>query len=182
MAPCSPGCTRARALDKAKDDSAGRRGCCAEVGAEYLVHLPEQYTDQHGGAPPGRATSTPTVEEPRPRHGRAGPVPVNEYGVKLVFHPHADTHVDTQVRVERFLAGHRPELVNLCFDTGHMSYCEGNNVEIIERLPERITYVHLKSGRPRRPGPRAERKGCRSSESVKLGSCASRPMGSRIRY
>jgi inosose dehydratase len=68
-----------------------------------------------------------------------------EYGVKLVFHPHVDTHVDTQPRIERFLSDTDPDLVNLCLDTGHVAYCEGDNIEIVERFPDRVTYVHLKS-------------------------------------
>ena len=78
-----------------------------------------------------------------------------------MFHPHADTHVDTQERVERFLSDTDPELVNLCLDTGHISYCDGNNVEIIERFPERITYVHLKQVDPE-VRERVRRRSCRS--------------------
>ncbi len=64
--------------------------------------------------------------------------------MKLVFHPHADTHVDTQVRIERFLSDTDPDLVNLCLDTGHVSYCDGDNIADHRAFPERITYVHLK--------------------------------------
>jgi inosose dehydratase len=70
------------------------------------------------------------------------------YGVKLVFHPHVDTHVDTQARIERFLQDTDAELVNLCLDTGHVAYCEGDVVDIVRKFPERITYVHLKSVDP----------------------------------
>jgi inosose dehydratase len=31
--------------------------------------------------------------------------------------------------------------VNLCLDTGHVGYCGGDNFQIIERFPERITSV-----------------------------------------
>ena len=37
-----------------------------------------------------------------------GRVLLEEYGVELVFHPHADTHVDTQERMERFLTDTDP--------------------------------------------------------------------------
>ena len=33
---------------------------------------------------------------------------IEEYGVNLVSHPHADTHLDTQDRIEQFLVGDRP--------------------------------------------------------------------------
>jgi inosose dehydratase len=91
------------------------------VGAEYLVHLPEKYTDMHTGQATQagdidpqqwKSLVTGTDELARVIHG--------EYGVKLVFHP----HVDAQVRIERFLADTDPDLVNLCLDTGHVSYCE----------------------------------------------------------
>lgn len=65
-----------------------------------------------------------------------------------MFHPHVDTHVDTQQRVERFLADTDPQFVNLCLDTGHISYCDGDNLAIIERFGERIRYVHLKQVDP----------------------------------
>jgi inosose dehydratase len=98
------------------------------------------------------------------------------YGVKLVFHPHVDTHVDTQQRIERFLEDTDPELVNLCLDTGHISYCEGDNLQIIERFPDRITYVHLKSVDPVvRAHALAEN--LPLSEAVKLGVMCEPPYG-----
>ena len=96
--------------------------------------------------------------------------------MKLVFHPHADTHVDTQDRIERFLADTDPELVNLCLDTGHVSYCEGDNIEIIKAFPERITYVHLKSVDPV-VRARALAEKMPLSESVKLGIMCEPPYG-----
>ena len=93
---------------------------------------------------------------------------LEEYGVKLVFHPHADTHVDTQDRVERFLSDTDPSLVNLCLDTGHIAYCDGNNVEIIRRFPERITYVHLKQVEPA-VRERVRREKLSLAEAVPLG-------------
>ena len=38
------------APDRATDDFGREARPLREVGAEYLVHLPEQYTDLHGGA------------------------------------------------------------------------------------------------------------------------------------
>jgi inosose dehydratase len=137
------------ALEKAKREFGQEAKLLSAVGAEYLVHLPEQYTDQHTG----EATEGAELDAEQWKNLVTGTDELaryllEEYGVKLVFHPHADTHVDTQDRIERFLTDTDPELVNLCLDTGHVSYCEGDNVEIIERFPERITYVHLKSVDP----------------------------------
>jgi inosose dehydratase len=139
----------AEALEKAKQEFGQEARLLAAVGAEYLVHLPEQYTDQHTGA----ATEGADLDSEQWKNLVTGTDELarhlfEEFGIKLVFHPHADTHVDTQERIERFLSDTDPELVNLCLDTGHVAYCEGDNIEIVERFPDRVTYVHLKSVDP----------------------------------
>ncbi|MFG2633315.1 sugar phosphate isomerase/epimerase family protein [Streptomyces sp. NPDC048362] len=70
------------------------------------------------------------------------------YGLDLVVHPHADTHLDTERHVERFLDSTDTELVNLCLDTGHYAYCGGDSVKLIEAYGERIGYLHLKQVDP----------------------------------
>lgn len=137
------------ALEKAKREFGQEAALLAAVGAEYLVHLPEQYTDMHTGA----ATQGADIDPDQWKHLVTGTDELarylfESYGVKLVFHPHVDTHVDTQPRIERFLQDTDPELVNLCLDTGHVAYCEGDNVDLVQKYPERVTYVHLKSVDP----------------------------------
>jgi inosose dehydratase len=165
------------ALDKAIADFGREAKLLAAVGAEYLVHLPEQYTDMHTG----EATETGDIDPEQWKNLVTGTdelakVIFEEYGVKLVFHPHVDTHVDTQPRIERFLSDTDPELVNLCLDTGHVSYCEGDNVAIIERFPERVTYVHLKQVDPV-VRARALAENMPLSEAVKLGVMCEPPYG-----
>ena len=41
-----------------------------------------------------------------------------------------------------------PEFVNLCLDTGHVSYYGGDNLQIIAKYPDRIGYLHLKQVDP----------------------------------
>jgi inosose dehydratase len=147
------------------------------LGAKYLVHLPEQYTDMHTG----EATDNAEID---PEHwsnlvtgtNELGRVIYEEYGVELVFHPHVDTHVDTQPRIERFLTDTDPRYVNLCLDTGHIAYCEGDNVEIVRRFPDRITYVHLKQVDPV-VRERALAEKLPLSEAVKLGVMVEPPYG-----
>jgi len=165
------------ALDKAKEDFGREARLLREVGAEYLVHLPEQYTDMHGGA----LTESAEIDPEQWNALISGTNELaryllEEYGVKLVFHPHADTHVDTQDRVENFLSDTDPSLVNLCLDTGHISYCDGNNVEIIRRFPERITYVHLKQVEPN-VRERVRREKLSLAEAVPLGVMCEPPFG-----
>jgi inosose dehydratase len=167
----------ADALAKAKREFGQEAKLLAAVGAEYLVHLPEQYTDQHSGA----ATEGAELDLEQWKNLVTGTDELasylfESYGVKLVFHPHADTHVDTQERIERFLGDTDADLVNLCLDTGHVSYCDGNNLEIIERFPERITYVHLKSVDPV-VRARVLAENISLAEAVKLGVMCEPPYG-----
>lgn len=157
------------ALEKAKAAFGQEARLLAAVGAEYLVHLPEQYTDMHTG----EATEGADIDPDQWSNLVTGTDELarylfESYGVKLVFHPHVDTHVDNQVRIERFLTDTDPDLVNLCLDTGHVAFCDGDNIEIVEKFPERITYVHLKSVDPV-VRAKALAENLPLSEAVKLG-------------
>ena len=89
------------------------------------------------------------MEEEDRGHQRARQGDVREVrAVRAQYHPHADSHVDTEENVYRFLDGTETEFVNLCLDTGHISYCGGDNLAIIQRAPERIGYLHLKQVDP----------------------------------
>ena len=70
------------------------------------------------------------------------------YGLDIVVHPHADTHIDTEAHVARFLDATDPALVRLCLDTGHYAYCGGDSVRLIETYGERLGYLHLKQVDP----------------------------------
>jgi len=157
------------ALETARRTFGQEARLLAAVGAKYLVHLPEQWTDMHTGA----AVENAEIDPEQWKNLISGTDELARYllesfGVELVFHPHVDTHVDTQVRIERFLADTDPQFVNLCLDTGHIAYCEGDNIEIVEHFPERTTYVHLKSVDPV-VRARALAEKLPLSEAVKLG-------------
>jgi inosose dehydratase len=99
-----------------------------------------------------------------------------EYGLKTQFHPHADAHVDTHEHVERFLAETDGDYVNLCLDTGHISYCGGDNLKLIQDYPERIGYVHLKQVDPVVLASVVE-EGVGFGEAVKRGVMCEPPRG-----
>src|SRR5207237_8021806 len=157
-------------------DAVGKEGrLLTAVGARYLVDLPEQYTDMHTGV----ATEAAAIDVEQWKNlvtgtNELGRVLAEEFGVALVFHPHIDTHVDTQERIERFLTDTDPRYVNLCLDTGHIAYCGGDNVEIIRRFPERITYVHLKQVDPE-VRERVRRENLSLAEGVPLGGMCEPP-------
>ena len=99
-----------------------------------------------------------------------------KYGVRAQYHPHADSHVDTEENVYRFLDGTDGEFVNLCLDTGHISYCGGDNIAIIERAPDRIGYLHLKQVDPE-VRAKVEAEDLPFGEAVKLGAMTEPPRG-----
>ncbi|QNP63366.1 sugar phosphate isomerase/epimerase family protein [Streptomyces genisteinicus] len=119
------------------------------MGAEHLVVIPSFWRDDRTGRVLEDRVLTPAqwrdLTEQSERLGRE----VRErYGLRIVVHPHADTHVDTEENVSRFLDATDPELVSLCLDTGHYAYCGGDSVELIKTYGERIGYLHLKQVDP----------------------------------
>jgi inosose dehydratase len=175
----------AEALEEAVEACSRESRLLTALGARHLVLLPEQYTDMHTGSAvqsgdidPGGGGSAGSElwKNLTTGYDRLGKILLEEFGVDLVFHPHADTHVDTQERVERFLTDTDPRYVNLCLDTGHISYCDGDNVAIVQRFPERIRYVHLKQVDPAvRARVRAEKLSL--AEAVPLGVMVEPPYG-----
>jgi len=165
------------ALKKAIAEFSQEAMLLREVGAKYLIQLPEQYTDMHTGAVLESADMDPEQwSNLISGTNELGRVLYEEFGVELVFHPHADTHVDTQDRIEEFLKDTDPQFVNLCLDTGHIAYCGGDNLQIIERAPERITYVHVKLVDPQ-VRERVQREKLSLAEAVPLGIMVEPPYG-----
>ncbi len=105
-----------------------------------------------------------------------GKIVAEDYGLKLQFHPHADSHVETQAQTERFLEETDPRWVSLCLDTGHLAYTRADNVAIIRGYPDRIGYVHIKQ---MDPGivERAEREDLAFGQAVALGASCEPPTG-----
>ncbi len=166
----------ADALQQAIEDCREEARLLTALGARHLVLLPEGYTDLDGNL------TQPVDLEPQQWDDLTGGMDrlaktvADEFDVALVFHPHADSHVGTQPDVERFLADTDPALVNLCLDTGHISYCHGDNLELIQRYPERIGYVHLKQVDPEVLERVDEEKLC-FAEAVRLGAMTEPPNG-----
>ena len=81
-------------------------------------------------------------------HSELGRVLLDEFGVRQMFHPHADARVDGDARIARFVELTDPATVSLCLDTGHIAYVGGDNRAIVANHPDRIGYIHLKSVDP----------------------------------
>ena len=61
-----------------------------------------------------------------------------------LFHPHVDSHVQTEEQIERFL---NDTNVDLCFDTGHFTFAGEDPVKMLEKFADRVGHVHLKNMR-----------------------------------
>ena len=71
----------------------------------------------------------------------------NDYGIRLAYHHHMGTCIQTNEEIKRLLKFTDPNYVNLCIDTGHLYYAGIDPVEFIENNLERIVHVHFKDVR-----------------------------------
>ncbi|MDR1349275.1 MAG: myo-inosose-2 dehydratase [Zoogloeaceae bacterium] len=69
-------------------------------------------------------------------------------GMKLSFHHHMGTVVQTAAEVDRLMAGTNPDLVSLLFDSGHLAYCGEDCHAVLKKYAKRVGHVHLKDIRP----------------------------------
>jgi inosose dehydratase len=150
----------------------------AAVGGRHLVFVPVPgYRDDATGAYLEPAELTPEQWTTMVRAAdELGRIVGEEYGLRLQFHPHADSHVETQEQTERFLADTDPRHVNLCLDTGHLAYRRADSVEIIRRHRDRIGYVHIKQMAPAVVA-RAEQEDLAFGQAVALGASCEPPEG-----
>ncbi len=149
----------------------------AAVGGKHVVVIPEMWRDPSSGAVlEDRNLTTEQWQQKTNGMNELGKAMFEKYGVRAQYHPHADSHVDTEENIYRFLDGTDGEFVNLCLDTGHISYCGGDNIAIIERAPERIGYLHLKQVDPEVQA-KVIAEDLPFGEAVKLGAMTEPPRG-----
>jgi inosose dehydratase len=118
----------------------------AAVGAEYIVHLPPMFRDEHTGAfTDERVLTGDNWKAYVDNANRLGQILLDEYGLKMALHPHGDSHIETPEDIDRIFAATDPTYVNLCLDTGHIVYGGGDPVEMVKKYPERIAFVHIKA-------------------------------------
>jgi inosose dehydratase len=67
-----------------------------------------------------------------------------EFGLRLVFHPHVATFVETPAEVESLFEALAATHVGLCLDTGHCVYGGGDPTEEAKKYRSLLRYVHIK--------------------------------------
>ena len=145
---------RRLAGDRGQDPQGGRadrRGRRPARGLRAGARLPRRHHRRLPRAGRARRRTSGARWSGRPTSS-AGSWP-RSTALRLQFHPHADSHVETQEQTERFLADTDPRYVNLCLDTGHLAYRRADSVALIRRLPgpDRLR-AHQADG-PGRRGP-----------------------------
>ncbi|EPH59386.1 inosose dehydratase [Enterococcus faecium 13.SD.W.09] len=67
--------------------------------------------------------------------------------LKLVFHHHLGTGVQTLAEVDRLMEMTDPQKVSLLYDTGHIYVSDGATMPLLEKHFDRIGHVHFKDVR-----------------------------------
>jgi inosose dehydratase len=150
----------------------------AAVGGAHLVFVPVPgYRDDSTGGylEPAELTAD-EWQTLTSAASELGKVVSQEYGVAFQFHPHADSHVETQQQTERFLDQTDPRYVSLCLDTGHLAYRHADNVALIRGYPDRIGYIHIKQMDPA-VVEAADREGLAFGQAVAMGASCEPPAG-----
>ncbi|PWU12415.1 MAG: xylose isomerase [Verrucomicrobia bacterium] len=72
----------------------------------------------------------------------------DQTGLRCVFHHHCAGFIETPAEITRLLDLTNPELVGLCFDTGHYTFGGGDALAGLQRHRDRIWHVHFKDCSP----------------------------------
>jgi inosose dehydratase len=117
-----------------------------QFNARFLVLIPDCYTNLFTGEQiaPSRLDDAAFARLVDTTH-RVARIARDDYGLQLVFHPHAQTHIEYEDQIEKLLELTEPALVSIVLDTGHHSYCGGDVVSFMRKHHARIPYLHLKS-------------------------------------
>lgn len=118
----------------------------AGLGARYLVLIDDVYSDLFTGAITGpRRLDQDAWKRLIDKTHEVADIARAEFDLELVFHPHAETHVEYEDQIEALLEATDPARVKLCLDTGHHAYRGGDPISFMRRHHKRIAYLHLKS-------------------------------------
>jgi inosose dehydratase len=65
-------------------------------------------------------------------------------GVRIVFHNHVGSYIETEAELSRLLDMSDPARVGLCLDVGHLLFGGGDVMRVMGAYGARVQYVHLK--------------------------------------
>ncbi len=116
------------------------------LGAPFLVLIDGIYSDERTGEP----LTAPRLDEDGWKRlvettHKVAHIARDKFGLRTAFHPHAETHVEYEDQIERFIEETDPNLIEFCLDTGHHAYRGGDPVALMRKHHARIPYLHIKS-------------------------------------
>jgi inosose dehydratase len=120
-----------------------------DMGSQHVVYA-DTSLGRHGAiwAPISQRPSLSADEWPS--YGRkltALAEKMADFGVRMAFHHHMGTIVETDAEVA-LLMRHTGEAVGLLYDTGHSSFSGGDPQALLRAQIKRIVHVHCKDVRP----------------------------------
>jgi inosose dehydratase len=128
----------------------------AEVGGpdDFIVLGNDPYTDPVRTKYAGRIRPEQSMSEEQWQRFAAGANHIaravkRDTGLRTVFHHHIGTWVETPEETAQFLSLTDPDLIGLCFDTGHYRFGGGDPVAGLRQHADRIWHVHFKDHDPR---------------------------------
>ncbi|MDR0526570.1 MAG: myo-inosose-2 dehydratase [Spirochaetaceae bacterium] len=68
-------------------------------------------------------------------------------GMKLTYHHHMGTGVQTSQEIDRLMEGTDSEMLGLLYDTGHLVFSGEDHISVLKKWMGRIRHVHLKDVR-----------------------------------
>jgi len=92
-----------------------------------------------------------------------------EKGMKLTYHHHMGTGVQSAAEIDRLMNGTEAGLLDLLFDTGHLVFAGEDHLAVLAKWGRRIKHVHLKDVRPA-VVERVRKEKLSFLEAVKLGA------------
>ncbi len=136
-------------IEKAKADFEKHCAFLKAVGADVAVYSEQTYSIQ--GTDACVYTEKPNFTDAEWEKllqglNELGEVAV-QYDLKLVFHHHMGTGVQTKAEVDRLMEGTDPKKVHLLYDTGHIYVSDGEVLPILQEHFQRIAHVHFKDVR-----------------------------------
>jgi inosose dehydratase len=130
----------------ALDEAVALARTLAEAGCHTLVAA--DAGDERRRAIAGRVT---TADGLPPEHWQHAADCLTELArrcaaldVRVVFHQHAGSYVETADELDALLAASPPDAVGVCLDTGHLVYGGADPAAVAERYGPRVWHVHLK--------------------------------------
>ncbi|WP_311406747.1 myo-inosose-2 dehydratase [Liquorilactobacillus uvarum] len=70
-----------------------------------------------------------------------------KYGIKVAYHHHMGTGIQTKEETDRLMANTDPKKVGLLYDTGHIYVSDGDYMSLLKDHIDRVVHVHFKDVR-----------------------------------